>query len=189
MKKYVFGLVAIATWAICTPNSTASNPIRDRGFQLTGELDYSTNGCVFIARDAFVPAYKFNSRYSLGVGFAVGLEMEDWEFDDTDDGAWYLIDYTLKCFVRNNYRFLEHRFSPMANVDLGVERYAGEKWYHHTGATYDLNKSYFFITPSAGLSIRTANNLYVNVMLGAAIFPSEEDFTAFDLGVNITYVF
>ena len=85
--------------------------------------------------------------------------------------------YLYKFFARGTWRFLDTRISPLVSCDLGAKWMANSSYYSASrgvyniggelaGLTDDYSYSSFFFTPSVGVSLRTASNLYLEAKVG-----------------------
>ncbi len=173
--------------------------IRDNGLQLTYELDY-----VSFKTNTFslIPTYKINPNLSVGLGAGVGYSRLATGGFDTDEGyydnnhdedgySYNSKDIFSKFFLRGNYRFNDNKFSPFVNLDAGLmtilcDRENNEGSYDEG---YQVNSMY--AEPSIGLSWRTSNNTYFNIMAGFHLGSGAEDLTmaGFRFGVNYTHTF
>ena len=108
----------------------------------------------------------------------------------SESDAWVSADNNLfmyKLFARGTWRILDTRLSPIVSCDLGVRWMANSdengKYDATNGGYYNIGgaPSYYgdevteladyrylgvFFTPSVGLSLRTANNLYLEAKVG-----------------------
>ena len=164
-------------------------PVLDRGFQ------WGMEGGIPNVPDfnaALVLSYKWNKNLSFGVGF--GMESNTADHDDGSiDGNiaftnrygdlqnWHVGAenklYLYKFFARGTWRFLDTRISPLVSCDLGAKWMANSSYYSASrgvyniggelaGLTDDYSYSSFFFTPSVGVSLRTASNLYLEAKVG-----------------------
>lgn len=109
------------------------------------------------------------------------------EFDRTVETEYSGTLFLGKLFVRGQYRFLEARFTPFVGCDIGVNyvyggledicrracdswdiqtRFRANEYYQLLGEPSKLGS---YLTPSVGLSLRTANNSYIELKVGYII--------------------
>ncbi len=174
--------------------------IRNNGFQMSYEGDFTT-GHYDNFNLALVPTYKFNPHFSAGLGFGIGTwsQLRGWEYDNIGlDGTYYIYNngaINYRIFARGNYRLTDKKLSPFANVDLGVHSRGLEKEEYHEGSwvynnNEDVRKAAFFLQPSIGLSLRTANNTYLTAMLGYHITSAPRNIPGYSFcGANISIGF
>jgi len=146
-------------------------PIIENGLQLTLEGGYydpfTSGGESPYSGPAFTIAstYKFDKNISMGLG--VG-------YDSNCSGTYDLYDLSMKAyrlFGRANYRVTDRTFSLLGSVDAGVKYYKCSSDDISHMPDYDLypeknNGLAFYVTPSAGFSVRVQSNTYLELKAG-----------------------
>lgn len=156
-------------------------PTRDNGIQLgiegslgkslgTVESVYGVPGPYGIN---LTLGYKTNPQLSFGGGFGFDLikespdmfsvkanqELPIYGKDYENDIYWYSF------MLYGNYRLTNNRLSPVFNLIGGIKKYRIEQQEYHYG--YNVSNVSYFISPEAGLSLRTTNNSYIELKVGA----------------------
>lgn len=153
-----------------SPVKRVQKPIRDKGWQLTYELDTQKpwnllGGKVGVSNAGlqFVWGYKFNPNISLGLGYGASYS----SFTYCEDGEDTAECVMHKFFVRGRYRLNNKKCSPFASLDLGLRKYAFDKDYWHWELEdIDIPKNGLYLSPALGLSARTASNTTLDMSVG-----------------------
>lgn len=161
---------------------------QDNGMQFSSEIQW-LNGL----SGAFVPSYKINKLFSIGMGFTIGngfvrnvhLSVDDYESCSPIGDASIYFKNSFRVFIRTDYRILKYRVSPIASVDVGVmfnrlngvstsyTSYSNGITYENPFGDYDdiQVKNTIFVALSFGVSWKMTDGSYLQLKSGYAISP------------------
>lgn len=153
-------------------------PTLDRGMQFTFEGGSASPWKLSDVEKGYGSAnltaaitYKWNPNISFGIGYSLNyfLMHMDAYSKDSYAGNNELEGFAHDFFVRGQYRLTDNKISPIIACDLGWRNfsYSDDEWKSRDEEGNDgPKKSGLFVAPAVGMSLRTANNTYLEIKLG-----------------------